>query len=64
MKELIQIPASVIKYIPSKSCKCCGIIHCAIPEDARPWIEDEGKLIGFFWECLCKSTMFVKVGNL
>jgi hypothetical protein len=50
-----------------KECKNCGKIHKEIPQNARPWNDDELKLagkpflIGYFWECDCKSTMFSKV---
>lgn len=36
----------------------CGKTHNVIPENARPWW-DEGVLIGYVWECSCKSSLFV-----
>lgn len=48
-----------------KICKCCHKKHNVIPDDAREWIDEELKLvgkdgfIGWFFECDCKSTLFV-----
>ncbi len=41
-----------------KTC-ACGKVYPFIPSNARPWIEDQ-ILIGWFWECVCKSTLFKK----
>lgn len=51
----------------NKICKCCGHVHLEIPADAKEWIDDEMKhsdkafIIGYFWQCVCGSTMFHKV---
>lgn len=42
----------------NKTC-ACGITHIVIPQDARPWMEDDKTLIGYVWECACKSSLFV-----
>lgn len=46
--------------IPSKINKICscGETFNQVPETCRAWI-DEGQLIGWVWECSCKSTLFV-----
>lgn len=44
--------------------KCsCGVIHLWFPVTAREWVED-GDVIGYFWECECKSTLFISVQKL
>ncbi len=40
----------------NKKCSC-GRVHFEIPKDRREWIEDS-KVIGWLWECSCKSTLF------
>lgn len=42
-----------------KTCNTCGCQHKNVPSNARAWIE-EGSLVGWFWECVCGSTMFKK----
>lgn len=37
----------------NKKCNTCGKHHTEIPVNARP------SDMGLFWECDCKSTMFV-----
>lgn len=67
MKNLVELTKSYKIY---KVCNNCHVAHLSIPETSREWI-DEGELIGFMWECQCKSTMFVptldmkkKIGSL
>lgn len=44
----------------SKQCSVCNKIHTQIPENTRfQMIGDP--LDGFYWECDCKSTMFVSI---
>lgn len=47
--------------------KCsCGILWTKLPV-LKPWIDDELKLIGkdfvigYFFNCVCNSTLFIKV---
>lgn len=53
--------------LKNKRCTVCDRKHKEIPQNARPWIDDEMKLagkphlIGWFWECKCGSTMFKKI---
>lgn len=49
-------------YFANKTCSC-GKFHEYVPNDAREWFED-GLLIGFVWECECKSTLFTPTYNL
>ena len=52
-----------------KKCNNCGKVHNQLPTNSRRWEDDELKLvglpslIGWFFECDCKSTMFVKYEN-
>ena len=48
--------------IINKKCSC-GKVHNEVPKNAREW-KDEGVLIGWVWECECKSTLFVPTFNL
>lgn len=47
-------------------CKCCNTEHKQLPTNARVWQDEELKLvnkpslIGWFFECACGSTMFIK----
>lgn len=43
-----------------KKCAMCSKVHTEIPKDARPWNE-QGIIIGYVWECECKSTLFKAV---
>lgn len=44
--------------------KCaCGKVHNQIPKEAKKWIDD-GVLIGWCWNCECKSTLFVPTFTL
>lgn len=38
----------------NKKCNCCQKVHESVPSGAR-----ESEEMGWFWECDCKSTMFV-----
>lgn len=59
MKAKKKIPAYKIKH------KCqCGIMHEFLPSNAREWLEDDGDLLGYLWECDCKSTLFVLARRL
>lgn len=43
-------------------CNCCGHIHKNVPNNARPMMDINNKEIeGWFWECNCLSTMFIKI---
>ena len=48
-----------MKKLENKKCNCCGKIHTEVPSNARRMI-DENILIGWFFECECGSTMFVR----
>jgi len=49
-----------------KECKCCGKVFNELPPNFKTWVDDELKLVGkphivgFLWECECKSTLFIK----
>jgi hypothetical protein len=49
-------------YVVNKICGC-GKVHEVIPETAQEWFED-GLLIGFIWDCECKSTLFTATFDL
>lgn len=50
----------------NKICNTCKKVHEIIPENAREWLDgDEANIVlGFFWECDCKSTMFSPVYSI
>lgn len=42
----------------NKKCNCCQKIHTVIPENARPWMQDDTyEVFAMVWECDCKSTL-------
>lgn len=43
--------------IEAKTCNCCKKVHTEIPADAK--YSDDPGLGGYFWNCECKSTLFV-----
>jgi len=47
-------------------CNCCGKIHTEIPKNARPYHDTDtnSDILGYFWECVCMSTMFHLVRSL
>jgi len=48
---------SDIQLTKPKQCGC-GKVHQTIPQDHR--LEtDEGSYVGYYWDCECKSTLFV-----
>lgn len=56
-----------MKHIPkfkiNWKCNCCGTLHETIPDDAREWNDDK-EFLGYFWECPCKSTLFISAPRL
>lgn len=44
----------------SKICACCGIIHSEVPKNAREGKEELDQYPGWYWECQCGSTLFLK----
>lgn len=46
-----------------KTCQTCGTVHESTNDTLRSW-NDNGKLLGWFFECPCKSTMFVVPKNV
>ena len=44
----------------------CGKIHVYIPMKARDWFDDSSKyfLLGYVWECECKSSLFASAVKL
>lgn len=48
-----------------KKCNCCAKVHTKVPVNARPQMDfEEVNVIGYMWECDCKSTMFFMVKPL
>lgn len=46
----------------NKTCSC-GEFHKSIPTDAKGWLED-ATLVGWVWECSCKSSLFISFKKL
>lgn len=42
-----------------KTCGSCKKIHTRVPDNAR--FSSDPDMGGFYWECSCKSTLFVHV---
>jgi hypothetical protein len=60
MLGVIQIPKFTIK----KACSNCGQVYLAIPDTARPQPSfDEQRVEGWFWDCHCKGTVFLKLDS-
>lgn len=60
-QAIVLIDRDHIKLV-DKQCNTCGKSHEFIPADARPqkdFIND--KIVGWFFECSCLSTMFIKI---
>ncbi len=43
---------------PPKVCGC-GRVWRVIPKEARFIMTPDDELSGYYWECICKSTLFV-----
>ena len=53
----------MIGNIFEKVCSC-GKKHTSFPKDKKPWIGEDGLLLGFIWNCECGSTLFKPIGDL
>lgn len=57
-----------MKYKNGKKCGC-GIVWTELPEHTKEWIDEELKLVGkshvmgYFFNCVCGSTLFISQGN-
>ncbi len=49
------------KNCPIEKVCGCGRKYNLIPEKAKEWLAEEGVVIGFLWECECKSHLFFSV---
>lgn len=59
-------PIKRLKGMKINKICACGIVHKYIPTDAKDWFEDEYKsiLLGYLWQCECKSHLFVSAIKL
>lgn len=60
------LEAALISLKTRKVCSCCTAEFEQVPDRAR-WFDDnepdpEYSLTGWYWECSCKTTLFVPVG--
>lgn len=47
-----------------KTCATCGATFDRVPAGAREGLESRDEFPGFYWECSCKSTMFVPTSKI
>ena len=51
------------KIVLSKKCGSCGKMFPQVPTNAKPML-DEGKILGFDWQCECGSNVFMKADRV
>lgn len=44
-----------------KTCSCCGHVFTEIPESARVQTLSDDEILGYFFDCTCGTTVFIKI---